>query len=106
LPRGAALGATLYELSQGGGIAYHFHHGSEELLILLQGRLTLRTPAGNRELGAGEVVHFPVGPERAHAISSVDDQPVSYVVVSTLVSSDATDYPDTRQLSVNARTRR
>jgi uncharacterized cupin superfamily protein len=97
------LGATFYELSKGGGIAYHFHHGSEELLIVLQGRLTLRTPDGSRKLGSGEVAHFPVGPEGAHAIDSEGEERVRYLVVSTLVSPDATEYPDTRQLSVYAR---
>ena len=105
LLRGTALGATLYELARGGGIAYHFHHGSEELLIVLHGRLTLRTPNGSRELGSGAVVHFPAGPEGAHAITKNDEEPVRYLMVSTLVSPDATEYPDTRQLSVYARTK-
>jgi quercetin dioxygenase-like cupin family protein len=39
LVAGETLGATLYELSRGGGIAYHFHHGSEELLIVLRDRV-------------------------------------------------------------------
>jgi len=99
------LGATLYELSKGGGIAYHFHHGSEELLIVLHGRLTLRTPTGSLELGSGAVVHFPAGPEGAHAITKDDEEPVRYLMVSTLVSPNATEYPDTRQLSVYARTK-
>ena len=105
LPSGEALGATLYELSKGGGIAYHFHHGSEELLIVLDGRLTLRTPTGSRQLSSGEVIHFPVGPEGAHAFTNDDEEPVRYVMVSTRVSPDATEYPDTRQLSVYARTK-
>jgi uncharacterized cupin superfamily protein len=105
LPSGERLGATLYELSKGGGIAYHFHHGSEEILIVLQGQLTLRTPDGSRQLRSGEVVHFPVGPEGAHAIASEGDEPVRYLMVSTLVSPDATEYPDTRQLSVYGRTK-
>ena len=51
LPTGEELGATLYELSKGGGIAYHIHHGSEELLIVLEGRLKLRTwMSGNSEM--------------------------------------------------------
>src|SRR5436189_5235039 len=54
LPRGEHLGATLYELPPGatGGL-YHFHHGAEELLVMLRGRATLRTPAGERKLEEG-----------------------------------------------------
>jgi len=69
LPRGDKIGATLYEISPGdtGGL-YHFHHGAEELLVVLRGKPTLREPAGERTLEEGEVVHFPIGPEGAHQL--------------------------------------
>jgi uncharacterized cupin superfamily protein len=102
---GSGLGATLYELSNGGGVAYHFHHGSEELLIVLSGRLRLRTPAGTRTVEAGNVFHFPIGPEGAHAITNDEDEPVRYLMVSTRVSPDATEYPDTKQLAIYGRTK-
>jgi uncharacterized cupin superfamily protein len=102
---GETLGATLYELSRGGGIAYHFHHGIEEVLIVLRGRVTLRTPEGTRDVTAGDVVHFPLGPEGAHALTNDTDEPARYLMVSTLVSPNATEYPDTRQLAVTARTK-
>jgi uncharacterized cupin superfamily protein len=91
---GNELGATLYELSKGGGIAYHFHPGIEELLLVLSGRLTLRTPHGVRELAPGEVVHFPAGPDGMHGMTHDSDEPVRYVVVSTRASGDATVYPE------------
>jgi len=61
LSRGEALGATVYELGRGNFGVYHFHHRWEELLIVLAGRPTLRTPAGSRVLEPGDVVHFPIG---------------------------------------------
>ena len=64
--RGTQLGASLYELGPGNSVVYHFHHGSEELLIVLSGRPTLRTPEGERQVAEGEVVHFPLGPDGAH----------------------------------------
>jgi len=33
---GPQLGASLYELGPGNSVVYHFHHGSEELLIVLK----------------------------------------------------------------------
>lgn len=102
---GETLGATLYELSRGGAIAYHFHHGSEELLVVLRGRATLRTPEGTRDVTAGDVVHFPVGRDGAHALTNETDEPVRYLMVSTLASPNATEYPDTRELAVTARTK-
>jgi uncharacterized cupin superfamily protein len=93
LPSGEQLGATLYELSRGGGIAYHFHHLREEWLVVLRGSLTLRTPAGEQEIGEGEVLHFPAGPAGAHGITKRDDEPVRYIMVSTLVPEDVSEYP-------------
>ena len=46
--QGPFLGASLYELERGDFMIYHAHHGSEELLIVLRGRPTLRTPSGER----------------------------------------------------------
>ena len=105
LPRGAKLGATLYELQPGtsGGL-YHFHHGAEELLIVLRGRPTLRTPDGERELEEGEVVAFRVGPEGAHQVLNRGEEPVRYVMVSDRTSPEAVEYPDSRQISVMALT--
>lgn len=105
LPRGKHLGASLYELAPGttGGL-YHFHHGAEEMLIVIAGRATLRSPAGERLLYEGEVVHFVQGPAGAHQVVNRSDSAVRYVMVSTLVSPEAVEYPDTQQLSVLART--
>ena len=93
LPSGEQLGATLYELSRGGGIAYHFHQSREELLVVLRGTLTLRTPAGEHEIDEGEVVHFPAGAAGAHGITKQDDEPVRYIMVSTLDPDDTSEYP-------------
>lgn len=103
LAGGRSLGASLYEIpphAEGG--AYHFHHGNEELLVVLRGRPTLRTPDGERELAEGEVVHFGLGAESAHKLRNGTDEPVRYIMVSNIVSPDAVEYPDTRQLSVMA----
>ena len=103
LAGGKSLGASLYEIPpHATGGAYHFHHGNEELLVVLRGRPTLRTPQGERQLAEGEVVHFGLGSDSAHALQNHTDQPVRYIMASTIVSPDAVEYPDTRQLSVMA----
>jgi len=57
LPRGEKIGAMLYEIPPGkSGGYYHFHHGAEELLVVLRGRPTLREPGGERVLEEGDVV--------------------------------------------------
>jgi uncharacterized cupin superfamily protein len=104
LPRGDQLGATLYELGPGNWIPFHFHHASEELLVVLSGRPTLRASDGSRQLEPGAVVHFPTGPDGAHAVSNETDEPVRYFVVSTLRSPEVAEYPDLGQITAQART--
>jgi uncharacterized cupin superfamily protein len=102
--RGPTLGASVYELGPGNSAVYHFHHGSEELLIVLRGRPTLRTPDGERQLAEGEVVHFPIGPDGAHGVRNDTDDAVRYVVAGIRVSPEVAEYPDTKQITAQART--
>ena len=102
--RGPQLGASLYELGPGNSVVYHFHHGSEELLIVLRGRPTLRGPEGERQLDEGEVVHFPVGPDGAHGLRNETDELVRYVVVGIRVSPEVAEYPDLKKITAQART--
>jgi uncharacterized cupin superfamily protein len=103
LVRGGQLGAAVYEIGPGRTSGfYHFHHGAEELLLVLRGRPTLREPAGERELREGDVVLFAVGPEGAHQLLNRTDAAVRYLFVSTRPSPEAVEYPDSRQLSVMA----
>jgi uncharacterized cupin superfamily protein len=103
VPRGPFLGATVYELGPGNFTIYHAHHGSEELLIVLRGRPTLRTPDGERRLDEGDAVHFPPGPDGAHGIRNDTGDPVRYVVAGTRVSPEVVEYPDLGQLTAQSR---
>ena len=102
--RGPLLGASLYELGPGNFVVYHFHHGSEELLIVLRGRPILRGPEGERQLDEGEVVHFPVGPEGAHGLRNDTAELVRYVVAGIRVSPEVVEYPDVKKITAQART--
>jgi uncharacterized cupin superfamily protein len=55
----SGLGASLWEFQPGGSqFVYHFHHGSDELLVVLRGAPVVRLHDGDRQLGEGEVVPF------------------------------------------------
>jgi uncharacterized cupin superfamily protein len=103
VPRGPFLGMSLYELRPGNFEIFHFHHGSEELLVVLRGRPTLRTLAGERRLDEGAVVHFPPGPDGAHELRNDTDELVRYVMAGTRVSPEVVEYPDRRQLTAQSR---
>lgn len=104
LPRGQELGATVYELGLGNWVPFHFHHASEELLVVLRGRPTLRMQDGQRQLDEGEVVHFPTGPDGVHGVANETDEVVRYLMASTLKSPEVAEYPDLKQITVQART--
>jgi uncharacterized cupin superfamily protein len=79
------LGVTVYELPRGSAISpYHVHHGNEELLVVLSGTPTVRTPAGERVLAAGAVVAFPRGADGAHKVSNAAERPARVLLVSTM----------------------
>jgi uncharacterized cupin superfamily protein len=104
LPRGDDLGASLYGLGPGNWVPFHFHHASEELLVVLRGPPTLRTSEGSRQLDEGEVVHFPTGPAGAHGVSNETDAPVRYFMASILRSPEVAEYPDIKKITAQART--
>lgn len=103
VPDGPFLGASLYELGPGNFVIFHFHHGSDELLVVLRGTPTLRTMDGKRRLEEGEVVHFPPGPEGAHELRNETDAPVRYVMAGTRVSPEVAEYPDLGQVTAQSR---
>jgi uncharacterized cupin superfamily protein len=98
---GEKMGASLYELPPGmKSFPYHWHRGIEELLIVLDGRPTLRTPAGERQLERGDVVSFPTTPEGLHKVWNDTDEPVRYLMLSTAVDYDVVHYPDSDKVGV------
>jgi uncharacterized cupin superfamily protein len=102
---GNSLGMSLYELGPGQTqCPYHFHHGADELILVLRGRPTLRTPDGERELEAGDVLHFPKGPAGAHQVVNRSEEPARYVVASSTVTPEIVEYPDSGKLLAAART--
>ncbi len=102
--RGPMLGATVYELGPGNSLVYHFHHGSEELLIVLRGRPTLRSSEGERQLAEGEVVHFPAGPDGAHGLRNDTNEQTRFVVAGIRVSPEVAEYPELGKITAQART--
>jgi uncharacterized cupin superfamily protein len=76
-------GLSLWELPAGeAAYPYHWHVAEEELIVVLAGEPSLRSPDGWRELEEGEVVAFPVGEAGAHQIVNRTDAPVRFLSFS------------------------
>jgi len=104
VPPGNDLGMSVWELlPRQTQVPYHFHHGTEELMLVLRGRPTLRTPEGERELEAGAAVHFPKGPAGAHQVINRTDEPVRYILASSNASPEIVEYPDSGKIAAASR---
>jgi uncharacterized cupin superfamily protein len=91
------LGASLIEyLPRAPDSPLHMHYGVEEMFFILSGTLTVRTPAGEEQLSAGEVVYFPEGPDGLHTFSNATDEPVRLLGISTKRFPDVLVYPERR----------
>ena len=98
------IGATVWELDPGAtAYKYHFHYGEEELLIVLEGTPTLRTPEGKREMELGEVVCFPIGPDGIHQVTNESDSVVRFLAISAGDETDIVKYPETGELRISYR---
>jgi uncharacterized cupin superfamily protein len=98
---GDQLRSAVWELDPGNASGqYHVHHATEELLVVLRGRPTLRTPDGERQLEEGDVVHFPSGPAGAHQIVNRSDEAVRYLMAAAHSGLDVIEYLDDSQVVV------
>lgn len=98
------VGCSLWEIPPGqAAYPYHFHYADEELLIVIDGEPSLRTPEGTRTLEKGEAVHFPLGEEGAHQIFNATDETVTLLAVSSHGRPDVVVYPDAGKIGVGER---
>jgi uncharacterized cupin superfamily protein len=98
---GRGLGGSIWEFQSGQPeYVYHFHHGSDELLIVLRGEPKLRTKDGERTLREGDVVPLPRGHEGARAISNPGSSVVRILMLSSNADPDVAEYPETGKIGV------
>lgn len=101
-----ATGATLYELPPGEALCpYHYELAEEEWLLVVSGRVTVRTPDETAELGPMELAFFPPSPEGAHQVLNESSEPVRVLMWSQVVYPAVTVYPDSDKIGVYTRER-
>src|SRR5690349_7257065 len=98
------IGCSVWEIPPGqAAYPYHYHLSDEELVIVLEGEPSLRTPEGTRTLERGEAVRFPLGEEGAHQIYNATDEPVSLIAISSSGRPDIIVYPDGDKVGMGER---
>jgi uncharacterized cupin superfamily protein len=89
------LGLSLWEVPPGqAAYPYHAHLTEEEIVVVIEGRPSLRTASGWREMETGEVVVFERGESGAHQIVNRTDGPVRFLAASTGGEPDIVIQPD------------
>jgi uncharacterized cupin superfamily protein len=93
------LGLSLWQLPPGeAAYPYHYHYTEEELLLVLTGRPSLRTPDGWCELDEGEIVAFLRGEQGGHQLVNRTQETVRFLAFSTSGDPDVVIYPDSGKL--------
>ena len=81
----------------------HNHHANEEMFFVLEGTGELRMGAGTWPVRAGDVIACPPGgPEVAHQLVNTGDTELRYLAVSTRLSPEICQYPDSGKFAASA----
>ena len=94
------LGLTVYELPPGAGMHFHYHLQREELLVVLEGALAVRTTDGWEDVPEGEVRAFPRGERGVHGYENRTDSPVRLLMLSEQNAPNVSVYPDAGQVGI------
>jgi uncharacterized cupin superfamily protein len=79
---------------------YHFHYNAEELFIILEGSVTLRTTQGLQILSKEDMVFFEMGESSAHQLFNHTPEACIFFDLRTNNGLDVTEYPDSKKIKV------
>jgi uncharacterized cupin superfamily protein len=95
-----ALAVKAFELPPHQSICPYHYEYEEEWLLVLEGTVLVRTPAGEQQLTTGEIACFAPGPTGAHKVSNRAEQPARVVMFSSAREPAVTVYPDSDKIGV------
>ncbi len=82
---------------------FHNHHVNEEMVFVLQGIGEVRIGESTYPIRSGDVISFPAGgKETAHQITNTGTNELRYFAVSTKLSPEICEYPDSGKFGVFA----
>ncbi|MBI4082140.1 MAG: cupin domain-containing protein [Candidatus Lambdaproteobacteria bacterium] len=104
---GRLLGCSLYRVPAGkAAFPAHLHHANEEAIYVLAGRGTLRLGKDEIAIGPGDYIALPpAGDGVAHYLTGAGLEPIEYLCLSTMLSPEIVEYPDSGKVGLrNSRT--
>ena len=79
---------------------FHYHLQREELLVVLEGTVAVRTNDGWQDVPQGSVVAFPRGERGAHAYQNRGERAVRLLMFSEQNAPNVSVYPDEQQVGI------
>jgi uncharacterized cupin superfamily protein len=93
------LGISQYRLQPGKrAFPFHEHYANDEAILVTKGSGTLRYGSETIELGPGDYVHLPAGSGSAHQVINTSDGVLEYFCLSTAISPEIVQYPDSNKV--------
>jgi uncharacterized cupin superfamily protein len=89
-----------FEVPTGEHLCPYHYEFVEEWLLVLEGELELRTPAGTEPVQTGAVVCFPAGPDGAHQLTNRGTETARVVMFSSGREPSVAVYPDSDKIGV------
>ena len=82
----------------------HNHHANEEMFFILAGTGELRIGKEVWSIRPGDfIANPPGGPELAHQIVNTGNEELRYLAVSTLITPETVEYPDSGKVATYSR---
>jgi uncharacterized cupin superfamily protein len=82
----------------------HNHHANEEMFFILQGSGELRVGEERWSIRQGDFIASPPGgPEVAHQIINNGNEELRYLAVSTMITPETVEYPDSGKVALMSR---
>jgi len=82
-------------------VPFHNHRVNEEMFFILEGEGEVRIGSETFKIKKGDfIAHPPGGAETAHQIINTSDKELKYLAVSTKLSPEIADYPDSKKFGI------
>jgi uncharacterized cupin superfamily protein len=97
---GRDIAIKVFEVPPGQAICPYHYEYEEEWLIVLEGDVRLRTPAGEEMLERGDAASFPVGEAGAHKVTGAGEGIARVLMLSSAREPAVAVYPDSDKVGV------
>ena len=95
-----ALSVRVFEVPPGESLCPYHYEYEEEWLIVLDGSVVLRTPAGEETIERGTITVFPPGPAGAHKTTNRGERTARLLMFSSAREPAVAVYPDSDKIAI------